>query len=267
MKKHELYHHGIRGQKWGKRNGPPYPLTKHSAAERKAALDKSKRKAYNKSKAIERGRYAVGSILGQIGDKPISELIGKSAQNIKMLSKPESVDEVLRNVNPSRSRTNCSGCVVASPLRLCGYDVTANPDIPKHGRQIYEVAKVFKIDVDNSREIFDVGGPTVERLSRNIEKLYKNGDIGAIAFMWNESYKSLQNSDSDVGHTLNWILQDGKARFFDTQCERDDTYMRQILSYGVDNDASATIARFANIETGIDLTKDVDATALKRYIK
>ena len=24
----ELYHHGIQGQKWGKRNGPPYPLNK-----------------------------------------------------------------------------------------------------------------------------------------------------------------------------------------------------------------------------------------------
>lgn len=34
----ELYHHGIKGQKWGKRNGPPYPLdaSDHSAAEKKA---------------------------------------------------------------------------------------------------------------------------------------------------------------------------------------------------------------------------------------
>ena len=33
-----LCHHGILGQKWGKRNGPPYPLgsSKHSAAEKKA---------------------------------------------------------------------------------------------------------------------------------------------------------------------------------------------------------------------------------------
>lgn len=23
----KLYHHGIKGQKWGKRNGPPYPLS------------------------------------------------------------------------------------------------------------------------------------------------------------------------------------------------------------------------------------------------
>ena len=26
----ELFHHGIKGQKWGIRNGPPYPLAKSS---------------------------------------------------------------------------------------------------------------------------------------------------------------------------------------------------------------------------------------------
>lgn len=33
----EIYHHGIKGQKWGKKNGPPYPLgaSEHSSAERK----------------------------------------------------------------------------------------------------------------------------------------------------------------------------------------------------------------------------------------
>lgn len=52
-----LTHHGILGQKWGKRNGPPYPLgaSDHSASERKAgwrkSLDKGSGKADNKGKA------------------------------------------------------------------------------------------------------------------------------------------------------------------------------------------------------------------------
>ena len=40
---YELYHHGILGQKYGVRNGPPYPLksSDHSTAEKKAGWRKS----------------------------------------------------------------------------------------------------------------------------------------------------------------------------------------------------------------------------------
>ena len=40
----ELYHHGIKGQKWGVQNGPPYPLNKNGIREdtriNKSNLDK-----------------------------------------------------------------------------------------------------------------------------------------------------------------------------------------------------------------------------------
>ena len=39
----ELYHHGVLGQKWGQRNGPPYPLSSgaHSSSEKDAGWQKS----------------------------------------------------------------------------------------------------------------------------------------------------------------------------------------------------------------------------------
>lgn len=36
----ELYHHGIQGQKWGDRNGPPYPLTEKQYSSVEKRLNK-----------------------------------------------------------------------------------------------------------------------------------------------------------------------------------------------------------------------------------
>ena len=75
----ELYHHGIRGQKWGKQNGPPYPLSagSHSAAEKKAgwrdSLNSSGSKAQGSKKSVSKqGRVnkAVSALKKKIQDIP-----------------------------------------------------------------------------------------------------------------------------------------------------------------------------------------------------
>ena len=64
---HYLAHHGILGQKWGHRNGPPYPLgaSDHSPSEKKAGwraslkqkqIDKKRKK--QRQEALEKARKA-----------------------------------------------------------------------------------------------------------------------------------------------------------------------------------------------------------------
>ena len=71
-----LAHHGILGQKWGQRNGPPYPLdaNAHSAAEKRlkgkndGKLESWKKKRREKSRIVkaEKAKLAkVDNVLGQ----------------------------------------------------------------------------------------------------------------------------------------------------------------------------------------------------------
>lgn len=60
---YELYHHGRKGQKWGKRNGPPYPLTREKVSFAYGAKKVAKaigRGASTTVKSIGRGAKAAG---------------------------------------------------------------------------------------------------------------------------------------------------------------------------------------------------------------
>lgn len=255
LNKRFLCHHGIHGQRWGKRNGPPYPLAKPPARERKA-LDKVHKKKYNKDKAIERGKYFVGSILGKIGDMPASEFTSGLAGKIKILDKPESVEEVLKNTNPTKSHSNCFNCVVAATARLCGLDVTARGNRPhEKGVSFDDVCKVFKLDPDDPNDVMRVLAPSMDKAERQIIRRYSEGDVGAIGFAWNENYRKSTGSDI-AGHTINWIIKDGKPLLIDAQIGADSNILVPTISKGMDSNRELSIAKFANVNENLNINND-----------
>ena len=76
MNSGELYHHGILGQKWGHRQGPPYPLdaNDHSAAERKAGW-----------------KASLGATTRKLAESNMNRMISK--QNAKKAYKSGKIDK------------------------------------------------------------------------------------------------------------------------------------------------------------------------------
>ena len=88
-----LYHHGILGQHWGKKNGPPYPLDTgdHSASEKKAGwrkslsksgVDKDAKNGYNKDTG-EKKKFTLTSNQKKAKFREFKENLKQKANNVR----------------------------------------------------------------------------------------------------------------------------------------------------------------------------------------
>ena len=104
----ELYHHGILGQKWGQRNGPPYPLSSqsHSSSEKKAGWRKSlasgsessKKKSIAKKATIKKSNEdKKDGKLASIVKKKASEALQKKAELREQKNRKKERAEMLKN--------------------------------------------------------------------------------------------------------------------------------------------------------------------------
>ncbi len=158
---HFLMHHGIKGQKWGKRNGPPYPLKEgqKSAAEKEATSDVAgslapalvltalmaapaavmtaqeaitQHRANKKMKAVLKDAEENSNDKRYASERENEEIDPETG--LYLTGKKMTDEENMERINPSFDtnnemfKVNCTACTMAMELRERGYDVHAGTD-------------------------------------------------------------------------------------------------------------------------------------------
>ena len=244
--KNYLSHHGIFGQRWGKRNGPPYPIAPgdHSASEKKAgwkkSIDDSKADGDNKSgfhlsdkqkKYLKVGAVACASALaiaggaylisnGQINPE-LDDLINVGSEaighvsNIDISKYSPKVQEaykhavdVVSGMNPDNSKTNCVTCSFAQVLYEKGKTNICAKDMPFELKDIGKVFDGAKMNpIDFTR---DPNISTKEIYDEMIDLFtsYGEGSMGMVTGYW---------FGTSEGHALAWKVVENKVIFSDGQ--------------------------------------------------
>lgn len=243
----ELYHYGILGQKWGVRNGPPYPL---SSSVRK-------RMNYKNTQGIdEYTPFTKQDAIAYRKAHPIEKL-----SEISRLEPGTNIQRIRRGINhpvdedDAGRHYNCPNCAVAFEMTERGYDVIARPKpngsnaenvetffkngrlkgvgIDDYGPEVY--AKWDQIAKEQHRASFKDGDPLhdklfseyneicdkyAERARENVVSAIESqgdGARGILVVGWRMRYNPNEDARTTFFHAQNYKNENGKIVFYDTQ--------------------------------------------------
>ena len=227
--KNWLAHYGVKGQKWGIKNGPPYPLNddlRKQIVKRDLGLlgslsinDKTVRML-----ALV-GAGAIGAIaISQMDSKTYKQLseyvledyLEKYNSNREFFSLNNvpkihgnhdlnTIDEQLSIINhhnnDSGGKYNCIFCVSALVMRIKGYDVSAigssEPLSPTLIGSFFKDAEVKDLKASGAKDL--------------LFKLFSEGEgsYGSLGFYYKDNKLP--------GHNVFWMIINGKVRILDPQ--------------------------------------------------
>lgn len=239
-----LFHHGIKGMKWGIQNGPPYPLGSGISTGKKL---KTISGGQNYNINIIKGPWTLygKSLTNKIYRNTIAKRTGPIDKETGLHKKDReyTIHEDSKKVNPARlqgltnTRVNCAYCVTAYELRRRGYDVIANTsNKPVGSMKLYQtyfkdtkrnieknVSEYFNPDAKHMEEVFKPGkeekgrtalelamrGENKEHAAHIIKELSsKSNQRGLVTLFWG----------SGSSHVMNYETKNGKVTFIDSQC-------------------------------------------------
>lgn len=249
-----LEHHGIKGMKWGKRNGPPYPLSSDISTGHRLKTSTDEKEAFHlsdKQKQIARNAAIIG--VAAVGAYALykSGAIDQAAKSLGQARIERAIKEQqLRNmrvngldpkkfdaahklslngargldigivshtdVNPSGSKRNCVGCSWDVILKMMGIETKGAK--PIEARE----AGLLMSDPDVVRKAFK--GAVVKTLGNSAKaspdgcKQFLRNKFGDNAF--GQIVVSFDMKRFPIGptaHSFNFQIADGDVSFIDKQ--------------------------------------------------
>ena len=251
-----LIHHGIKGQSWGVRNGPPYPLNAQTHNKVVKGQTKGKPKVSNKQGVVTEAVIAtvapymitaVAALSAYAIDKGAKAIRSKSMtkamkQKLDVKRSDEEIDEKtglhlkkegdtsddVKEVNPKFSEKhnagatmNCVRCTFAYELRNRGYDCSAG--LTMDGvNGIKETNRLFK-NVKNV-EIIPLPKKSKEISELQNKALSEKGNT-ALAKKTLDTLSKQPDSRGQIlvswafggGHSMAYDVKGGKVRIIDAQ--------------------------------------------------
>lgn len=244
----DVEHSGIKGQKWGVRHGPPYPLDPEVNLDVRlnAKHDGSKWEPVNTRKEKETIRSF------NEDEHPVEKLA-----DLKRLDEGADTFSTRYNINHPEGGTNklgrsfnCPNCASAFEMTRRGYDVAARPAV--NGSNVGDIAKNFKggkldlvtkdLEVDDSyltREnlrnnpdsFWGHRGMVYEKVEKHVTDSLLSQGNGARGIMVTGWVRGLSGNSDNFGtrtagfHAFNYEVKDGKVIYYDGQSRRRSNLM------------------------------------------
>lgn len=204
-----ISHHGIKGQRWGVRNGPPYPLDyttkrdkglgrRYGMSQYLSAADNGYEESYNYTnngkKYFMTPSAAVKAIINEGSENYITIPGRKIGGNYEWNYNDSGINDMYE----AGQSNNCTKCASTAMLRKRGYDV-------QPGRSAFGAA-------DGATEYWWDGAESHKDLSMESAYSLLNdmpiGAAGCISGMW---------ENGEGGHMFNWERTSEGVNFVDLQ--------------------------------------------------